>query len=163
NAATRLLALVLAVVLAAPLAAQAPQDQAATLLLNSARRAYNEKNHAFAAAHFREFLQKYGGHKEANSARSGPALCLIAGPDPNKDIPADLEWAARARCDQAEMLTRLLRPKDALSAVAPFLHDRLLGKSRYRRLALYHHGFGSYLLKDYLAAGKSLNQLTPFA
>src|SRR5262249_51109994 len=45
----------------------------------------------------------------------------------------------------------------------PFLDDRLLVKSRYRRLALYQHGFGSFLLKDYLTAGRSLNQLTPFA
>src|SRR5262245_56673914 len=246
NAAT-LLVLILATVLAPAVVAQAPQDQAPTLLLNSARRAYNEKNHAFATARFREFLQKYGGHKEANSARYGLALCLIEGPernytealqhlqpaagdknnpdhpfalyhtghaqralglaelaqavakpseaqqrrntaaqrfeeaqksfaasikaftdrvpkpDPDKDIPADLEWAARARCDQAEMLMRLLKPKDALAIVAPFLDDRLLAKSRYRRLALYHHGFGSFLLKDYLTAGKLLNQLTPFA
>src|SRR5438067_9219955 len=76
-------ALALAAVFAVPLVAQAPQDQAATLLLNSARRAYNEKNHAFAAARFREFLQKFGGHKEANSARYGLALCLIEGPDRN--------------------------------------------------------------------------------
>src|SRR6266702_2038414 len=83
------LALLLAAVLAqetyAPrsVVAQAPQDQAPTLLLNSARRAYNEKNHAFATARFREFLQKFGGHKDANSARYGLALCLIEGPDRN--------------------------------------------------------------------------------
>src|SRR5262249_19264327 len=33
---------------------------------------------------------------------------------------------------------------------------------RYRGLGLYYHGFASFLLKDYLAAGRSLNQLTPF-
>src|SRR5262245_65151680 len=78
-----LLVLLVAAALAPALAAQAPQDQAATLLLTSARRAYNEKNHAFATARFREFLQKYGGHKEANSARYGLALCLIEGPERN--------------------------------------------------------------------------------
>src|SRR5687768_9304472 len=63
---------ILAVVaLAAAAAAQPPADQAANLLLNGARRAYNEKNYPFAAARFREFLAKYAGHKEAASARYG--------------------------------------------------------------------------------------------
>ena len=242
-----LLALVVAAGLGAPLAAQAPADQAATLLLTSARRAYNEKNYAFAAARFREFAGKYGGHKEAPSARYGLALCLIEGTDRNyneaiqnlqplagnkslpdhpfalyylghcqralgvhelslgaarpqelpqrraaanqrfddaskhyaaavqaftdrarkpaenvKELPLDLEWAARARCDQAEMYLRLSKAREGQAAVAPFLADGQLVKSRYRRLALYYHGFGSFLLTDYLAAGKSLNQLAPF-
>jgi TolA-binding protein len=226
---------------------QMSQDQAAVLLLNSARRAYNEHNYGFATARFREFLQRYGGHKDANSARYGLALCLIEGPDhnynealqhlqpvagnaslpdqpyavyytayahralglaeliqgrakpaeaaqrrnnanarfteaarhfatavnaftgrvkepdPAKELPTELEWAARARCDQAEMYLRVLKAKEALTAVIPFLEDRLMVKSRYRRLGLYYHGFSSFLLADYLNAGKSLNQLTPFA
>ena len=241
-----LLALALATGLAGPLAAQMSSDQAAALMLSSARRAYNDRNYSFAAARFREFLAKFGGHKQAPAARYGLALCLIEA-DRNyteaaqnlqplagdkalpehpfalyylghcqrglgikeleqarakpqeanqrrttarqrfdeasrhyagavaaftgrakkpaedaRELPLDLEWAARARCDQAEMLLRLLKPKEALAAVAPFLDGPLL-KSRYRRLALYHHGFGSFLLGDYNAAGKSLNQLTPFS
>lgn len=54
--------------------------QAAEMLLGSARRAYNDKNYAFAADRFREFLNKFGNHKEANTARYGLALCLIEGP-----------------------------------------------------------------------------------
>ncbi len=59
------------------------------MLLGSARRAYNEKNYPFAAERFREFLSKYGNHKEANSARYGLALCLIDGP--SKDYNAAIQ------------------------------------------------------------------------
>src|SRR5437764_10877508 len=59
------------------LCAQLTQDQAAALVLNSARKAYNEKNYTFAAARFREFLSKYGGHKDAPAARYGLALTLL--------------------------------------------------------------------------------------
>jgi TolA-binding protein len=228
-------------------AAQLSQDQAAAMLLGSARRAYNEKNYAFAAERFREFLSKHGGHKDANAARYGLALCLIDGPakDYNgalqqlqplagerafaehpyvlyylglsqrglgvqemamavakpqeanqhrdaarqrfeeaskqfaaaatalgervpkgepaaKDTPMALEWAARARCDQAEMLLRLHKAKEAEAVAAPFLRDASLRKSRYRSLGLYYHGFSCFLLNDQLAAGRSLSLLTPF-
>ena len=59
------------------------------MLLSSARRAYNEKNYSFAAGKFKEFLGRYGNHKEAGSARYGLALCLIEGPD--KDYNAAIE------------------------------------------------------------------------
>src|SRR5690348_7459266 len=62
---------------AAALHAQVTQDQAAAMVLNSARKAYNEKNYTFAAARFREFLAKYGGHKDAPAARYGLALTLL--------------------------------------------------------------------------------------
>ena len=58
------------------------------MILTSARRAYNEKNYPFAADRFREFLQKFGNHKEAVSARYGLALALLDGP---KDFSAALE------------------------------------------------------------------------
>src|ERR1700730_5671361 len=60
--------------------AQVTPDQAADMLLNSARHAYNDKNYPFAADRFREFLNKFGGHKEASSARYGLALALLDGP-----------------------------------------------------------------------------------
>src|SRR4051812_62744 len=63
--------------------AQMTPDQQAELLLNGARRAYNERNYPFATARFREYLQKFGGHKEVNSGRYGLALCLLEGPDKN--------------------------------------------------------------------------------
>jgi len=214
--------------------------QAAEMLLGSAHRAYNEKNYAFAAERFREFLNKFGNHKEANSARYGLALCLIDGPAKdyngaiqqfqplvnNKDMPEHpfvlyylglsqrglgvqtlgrsqaergnegraqrfeeaskhfaaaavaftersdskrnggpkeaLEWAARARCDRAEMLLRLHKAKEARTALEPLLQDAQLRNSHSRVLALYYHGFACFLLKDNLAAGRSLNLLAPF-
>src|SRR5262249_26248436 len=70
--------------------AQLTPDQQADMLLNSARKAYNEKNHAFAAGKFREFLQKFGGHKEAPTARYGLALALLEGPEKKYDEARDL-------------------------------------------------------------------------
>src|SRR5260370_36511920 len=56
---------------------QLTPDQQADMLLSSARRAYNEKNYTFASTRFREFLGKFGNHKEANAARSGLSLALM--------------------------------------------------------------------------------------
>ncbi|HJT78055.1 MAG TPA: tetratricopeptide repeat protein [Gemmataceae bacterium] len=241
------LALVVTFLLGPRLPAQVPQDQQARMLLDSARRAYNEKNYPFAVGRFREFLGKFGGHKEAPSAHYGLALCLIEGPDHDyngaveqlqpllgnqalpdrpfilyhfalakrgqgirelaetlakpqeapqrrnnasqrfaeavpqfaaaaaafqarakqpgpdaRELPIDLEWAARARCDEAEMLLRTLKFKEAQTTAAPFL-EAPLTKSRYHGLGLYYHGFASFMLGDHMAAGRSLNQLAPFS
>jgi TolA-binding protein len=80
-----------------------------------------------------------------------------------KELPLVWEWAARARCDQAEMLARLNKSKETREAVAPFLDDKILQKSRYRGLGLYYHGYASFLLKDFAAAGRSLGLLAPFS
>src|SRR5215471_6243734 len=73
-----------------PAAAQVTPDQAADMLLTSARKAYNERNHPFAVNKFREFLGKFGGHKDAPAARYGLALCLIEGPEKNYNEARDL-------------------------------------------------------------------------
>ena len=39
----------------------------------------------------------------------------------DKELPLDLEWAARARCDQAEVLLRLQKAKEAQAIVAGFV------------------------------------------
>jgi cellulose synthase operon protein C len=246
SAVSRTLAVLLILAGTVPLAAQT-NPQAADMLLNSARRAYNEKNYPFAADRFREFLNKFGTHKEADAARYGLALCLIDGPakdyngaiqhlqplvnhtelpehpfvlyylglsqrglgtqalaqasakpqeanqhrntanqrfeeankhfaaaaaaftacipksdDSPKETPLELEWASRARCDQAEMLLRVHKAKEARTTAEPFLRDAQLRKSRYRGLGLYYHGFACFQLKDHLAAGRSLSLLTPF-
>ena len=229
-----------------PLTAQPAADPAADMLLNNARLTYNQKNYPSAADRFREFIAKYGQHKEVPSARYGLALCLVEGPakdytgaveqlqkltgnkeladypfvlyylglsqrglglraaaeaaaKPNepqhkveaqkrfdeaakqyaaaqtafadrvkavpadaKELPVDLEWAAHARCDLAEMQLRLQKAKEAREAVQPFLEDKTLAKSRYHTLGLYFHGFASYQLKDYPAAARALTQLTPY-
>src|SRR5262249_14613568 len=75
--------------LASSAPAQVTPDQAADMLLDAGRRAYNEKNYPFAVQRFREFLQKFGGHKNANLARYGLALALLDGPD--KDYQGAVE------------------------------------------------------------------------
>jgi TolA-binding protein len=82
--------------------AQMTPDQAAELILNSARKAYNEKNHTFAAARFREFLTRFGGHKQAASARYGLALCLLDGVPKNYAEARDLLQAIAANKDLPE-------------------------------------------------------------
>jgi TolA-binding protein len=229
----------------APLFGQAKVDPAAQNLLNSARKAYNDRNYPVATAQFREFLTKFPRHDKLPEARYGLALALVEGPEKNylaaaeqlqllaakttlpehgyvlyylgmcrrglgtKEIaaakPEDLarrrakaaewfaeagkqfaaarrvflassktpdpkvsalpiehEWAARARCDEAEMELRLGRGPSAKTTAAPFLKDPILVGSRYRGLGLYYHGFACFLLKDYNAAGRSLNMLAPF-
>ncbi|MBI5758407.1 MAG: tetratricopeptide repeat protein [Planctomycetales bacterium] len=69
-------------------AALTPDEQAA-LLLASARKAYNEQTYPFAVEKFREFVQKFGGHKDANAARFGLALALLEAPDQNFDLAVE--------------------------------------------------------------------------
>ena len=123
-------------------AAQKPGE--ANALRDQARQRFDE-----AAKHF---------------AAAVPAfMARVKNADPMKEMPLDLEWATRARCDQAEMLLRLQRPKEARDAVMPVVEDKPLARSRYRHLGLYYHGFASFLLKENLAAGRSLSLLAPFA
>ncbi|HEX3148844.1 MAG TPA: tetratricopeptide repeat protein [Gemmataceae bacterium] len=74
----------------------------------------------------------------------------------------ELDWAARARCDQAEMELRLGKAKEAKATAEPFAKEGQLGKSKYLKLGLYLHGFAAVQTQDYLVAGRSLAQLTPF-
>ncbi len=232
-----LAALALFRLLVGTVAAQPTADQQAEMLLNAGRKAYVDANPQFAAEKFREFLSKYGGHKEANSARYGLGLALLDLPERNyqqaldaltpaandaafsdrplalyyvgvcrrglgqnelaqgvqrpnempqrqqaantqfseaakffssareafeKKMPPDVDWAARSRCDTAEMEIRLGKIKEARATAEPFVKDANLTKSKFRQLGLYYHGFACFLLNDIPAAGKSLNQLAPF-
>ena len=74
----------------------------------------------------------------------------------------DAEWAARSRCDQAEMSLRINKVKEARAAVEPFVKDPAYIASKSRPLGLYYHGFASFLLSDIPAAGKSLGLVAPF-
>ncbi len=67
----------------ARLAAQPTAEQQAEMLLNIARKAYVEANPQFAADRFKEFLTKFGGHKEAHSARLGLTIAILDLPDRN--------------------------------------------------------------------------------
>src|SRR5262249_39426848 len=73
--------LVARLVAATSLRAQVAPDQPADLLLNTARKAYNDKNYPFAAARFREFLTRFGNHTHTPAARYGLALALLDGPE----------------------------------------------------------------------------------
>ncbi|MFO0825240.1 MAG: tetratricopeptide repeat protein [Gemmataceae bacterium] len=95
----------------ARLAAQPTADQQAEMLLNIARKAYSEANPQFAVDRFREYLQKFGGHKDAHSARLGLAIALLDLPDRNYQA--------------------------ALEAVTPAAND---GNYADRPLALYYAG-----------------------
>jgi TolA-binding protein len=79
-----------------------------------------------------------------------------------KKTPPDAEWAARARCDTAEMELRLAKVKEARATVEPFVKDTNFAKSKFRPLALYYHGTASFMLNDVPSAAKSLGQLAPF-
>jgi tetratricopeptide (TPR) repeat protein len=76
--------------------------------------------------------------------------------------PRDLEWSACAHCARAEVFLRAGKAAEARDAMAAFLKDPLLARNAYRNLALYYHGFAAFLVNDYVAAGRSLNQLAPF-
>src|SRR5438552_221246 len=82
----------LGLALIAPLAAQVTPEQMAQMTLDSARKAYNEKNYPFAVARFREYLAKFPGNKDLPIARYGLALALLEGPD--RDHPGALEQLA---------------------------------------------------------------------
>ena len=71
------------------LAGQMNPDEQALMVLESARRAYNEKNYPFTAERFREFLKQYGGHRDAPAAYYGLGLALLAAPQ--KDYPGAIQ------------------------------------------------------------------------
>ena len=60
---------------------QQATDPQAEVVLNTARKAYADSNYTFAAEKFREFLTKFGAHKDVNAARYGLGLALLDLPD----------------------------------------------------------------------------------
>jgi len=71
---------------------QLPPEEQAAILLNAARRAYNDRNFPQAAAQFREYTQKFGGMKDVASAWYGLGLSLLDG---SRDYPAAAEAFSR--------------------------------------------------------------------
>lgn len=227
-------------------AQQLTPDQMADMLLNSARKAFNEKQPAFAVQRFREFLGKYPQHKDIPAARFGLALALVDAPEKNynearellfglvqakalgeqpflpyhlglamrgqgltemaladakpneapqrraaalqrfaeaatyfdvaarqfaaqtkegaggKELPIELEWAARAICDKAEMFLRQSKAKEALEASTVFLAKGPYAFAKCRDQGRYQYGFAAFLMQDYAKAQQSLGTLTPF-
>lgn len=129
-------------------------DQAAAL---PATRPVDEaRNKERADAWFRYAAINFGLAVEAFGVNP-PAI------DPQvNQLPTQIEWANRARCDQAEMQLRIGRAKEAQAAVETLATDKALARSRYRQLGQYYHGYAAFTLKDFNAAGRSLGQLAPF-
>ena len=113
-------------------------------------RAVAVEHFARAKEQFAAAVAEYSGQVKAGTGKTGW-------------LPPEFEWAACARCAQAEMELRLQKAAAARQTVEPFLKDPLGKRSRYRDLALYYHGFAGFLLGDYVAAGRSLNQISSFA
>ena len=224
---------------------QVPPDQQADMILTSARKAHNDAQYPVAIQRYTEFLQKFGGHAQANAVRYQLALAYLESPERNFDKaienlnplvgnaalpehpyalyhaglalrgqglkevdgmlakpneaaqfkqradqkfgeaaqrfagalaafsaklpkepmekpPVEFDWAARSRCDQAEMELRLGKYKEARATAEPFVKDEKLAKLTYAKHGLYLHGFAAFQLQDYLVAGRSLAQLAPF-
>ncbi len=137
-----------------------PEKAAVLRHLGIAQRGLGMRELAQAAAQPKEAAK----HQEAAKQRFDEAarqFSAAAEAFRRGDKP-DAETAARARCDQAEMLLHIDRARDARDLVTPLLKDAALEKSPVRRLALYYHGWANLALDDYHAAGRSLTMLAPF-
>jgi tetratricopeptide (TPR) repeat protein len=121
--------------------ADAPQRPAVPFYLGAAARAAG--SHELAAKRFGEAADAFAAVGEKD-----------------KDGP---EWAFRARCWRAEALARAGKAAEARDAAAALLKDPRAAEGADRDLALYSHGAACFALKDNMAAGRSLDQLAPFA
>ena len=95
--------------------AQIPPSQDADMVLNSARKAFNEKLYVAAAGRFREFIAKFPNHKDIPSAKYGLGLTLLESPDRNFTEARDLLQAVAGVKDL----------KDSGDMSLPFVHYHL--------------------------------------
>ena len=80
-----------AVFLAGPARAQeVTKAKAAAMVLDSARRAYNEGKYDLATQQFNKYIQTAGSSSAAHQARYGLALCLLEAPQQNYKAIGDL-------------------------------------------------------------------------
>jgi tetratricopeptide (TPR) repeat protein len=112
---------------------------------------------AAAAQSFGEAAKAFGAAADLLATRVKKPVADATG-----EFPADAEWLVRARCDRAEMLLRLGKYKEAADLAFSVLVDPAWTKSRSRPLAAYHLGHASFMLKEYVEAGRSLSGLSPF-
>lgn len=118
---------------------------------------------AEAPQHRNTAAQQYGqAVNQFAAAAAGFAARVKQPPAAEGPLPADLEWSLRARCEQAEMLLRTDKPKEAAALVEPVLSDVVLKRSRYVPTARFYFGYAQYTLKDHQAAGRALSLLAPF-
>ena len=65
-------------------AQQISAEKAAAMMLDSARRAYNERQYPLAVDRFRKFIGQYGNHRARYDAQYGLALALLEAPQPDR-------------------------------------------------------------------------------
>src|SRR5262249_38747550 len=106
---------------------------------------------------FEEAARHFADAAGAFSARAREAKA------PAKGLPEPTEWAVRCRCDQAEMLLRLRKAREAREAVAGFLADKKWQEGRDLSLGLDYHGFGRFLVGGTAARGRSLGRSSVLA
>ncbi|QJW95946.1 tetratricopeptide repeat protein [Frigoriglobus tundricola] len=124
------------------------------------QRGLGHKDLAEGAAHSNEMPQRT---QAANGKFTEAAKLFTRAREAfEKKSPPDTEWAARARCDSAEMELRVGKVKEARATAEPFVKDATYAKSTSRPLGLYYYGTASFLLNDIPGAGKALGQLAPF-
>ena len=134
--------LVAALVWVSASSAQMTQDQMAEMILSSARKAYNEKQYPVAATRFREFIAKFGNHKDTPVARYGLALTLLEGPE--RDHNAALEQrlgAALGNCRRGPTREQS-RNRDTLQKNSTF------HVSPSHRLKSWRFPIGSFSARD---------------
>jgi len=96
------------------------------------------------------------------AAAAGFAALPRSAPTPGRELPVEMDWTCRAKCDEADALIRAGHFKDALAIVEPLVKDASLARSRYAKLARFYAGSSSFGLNDFVGAGQSLSALAPF-
>ncbi|MFI5378040.1 MAG: tetratricopeptide repeat protein [Tepidisphaerales bacterium] len=95
----------------------------------------------------------------------GVSAALYAARMPAGNPPAmtgDLEWSLRARCDQADALLRMGRPKEAIGVLDGVLKSPPPASGQSRSLATLTAGLAHVQLGDDMAAIRHLAALAPF-
>ncbi len=108
----------------------------------------------------RSFQDSLARFAEATAAFTGVASKTMVAE--GAALPVEWEWAARCRCDHAELLLRTDKIAECRDHTKPFVDDKILEQSRFRKQGMYFHGYAQFLLKDYVSAGRALATLAPF-
>src|SRR5438128_3149692 len=101
-----------------------PEKPYALYYLGLAYRGQGLKDAAGAKQKFEQAGQQFG------AAAAGFAALPKSAATPGRELPVELEWTSRAKCDQADVLIRAGHFKDALAIVEPMVKDPSLAKSR---------------------------------
>jgi cellulose synthase operon protein C len=106
-----------------------------------------------------EMLKEHGpNHAATKRARREAEQAL----DNLKQATDTFAWTALATCDLAEMQIRLGDYQAAIQETKGAFDNPSWQLSKHRTLAIYYHGFASFMRGDRAAAEKSLSMLAPF-